>query len=69
MFYSDVDENSFVDDNSQNVSVKLYEYVLFVKILVLIEIKNFENYIEPSGDIYSISPTLMNYEKPLSKPN
>eukprot|EP00102_Acyrthosiphon_pisum_P023279 XP_016660489.1 PREDICTED: TBC1 domain family member 5 isoform X1 [Acyrthosiphon pisum] len=25
MFYSDVDENNFVDDNSQNVSVKLYE--------------------------------------------
>jgi len=69
MFYSDVDENSFVDDNSQNVSVKLYEYVLFVKILVLIEIINFENYIELSGHIYSISPTLMNYESPLSKPN
>jgi len=69
MFYSDVDENSIVDDNSQNVSVKLYEYVLFVKILVLIEIISLKNYIEPSGDIYSISPTLMNYESALSKPN
>jgi len=69
MFYSDVDENSIVDDNSQNVSVKLYEYVLFVKILVLIEIISLKNYIEPSGDIYSISTTLMNYESALSKPN
>lgn len=69
MFYSGVEENSFVDDNSQNVSVKLYEYVLFVKILVLIDIISFENYLEPSGNIYSISPTLMNYETLLSKPN
>jgi len=52
MFYSDVDENIFVDDNSQNVSVKLYEYVIFVKILVLIEIISIEYYIEPSGGIY-----------------
>jgi len=37
MFYSDVDENSIVDNNSENASVKLYEYVLFVKILVSIE--------------------------------
>jgi len=69
MFYTDVDENSFVDDNSQNVSVKLYEYVLFVKILVFIEIISFENYVELSGDIYSISPILMNYGSPLLKPN
>lgn len=69
MFYSGVEENSFVDDNSQNVSVKLYEYVLFVKILVLIDIISFENYLEPSGNIYSISLTSMNYETLLSKPN
>jgi len=69
MFCSGVEENSLIDDNSQNVSVKLYEYVLFVKILVIIDIISFENYLEPSGNIYSILPTLMNYETLLSKPN
>lgn len=34
MFYTDLDNKSFGDNDSQNVSVKIYEYVVFVEIFV-----------------------------------